>query len=361
MTNRERFVRTMHFEPVDRPPFIMAGPWPDTWERWYREGYPKGTDLAEFFGVDNFHFHNVSIDTFLIPPIEPVILEDHKDYVIRRDCFGATIKDFKDRTTMPHWLDHGVKTPEDLDALLERLEWNNGAGRIPADWDAQVRAIKASGLGCRVQIGSYYGILRNLMGMEQLSVMLYDAPEAIKRFNAKYHAIIMRTMEIAFRDLKGEIICGSSSEDFAYKTAPLLSPAMYREFIMPHHLEAVDYCKSHGVDLFWCDSDGNIRALLPDLLKAGINIFYPMECAAGMDPIAIRREFGRNARMIGGIDKIEIAKGKAAILSEMRKKIPPLIKEGGYIPMIDHSVGTDISLENYSYYMETLKEMYGVK
>ena len=38
LTNRERFVRAMHFEPVDHPPFIMAGPWPDTWERWYREG-----------------------------------------------------------------------------------------------------------------------------------------------------------------------------------------------------------------------------------------------------------------------------------------------------------------------------------
>jgi uroporphyrinogen decarboxylase len=199
------------------------------------------------------------------------------------------------------------------------------------------------------------------MGMEQLSVMLYDAPEAIKRFNAKYHAVIMRTMERAFRDLKGEIVCGQAGEDFAYKTAPLLSPAMYREFIMPHQQEAVDYCKSRGVDLFWFDSDGNIRALLPDLLKAGINIFYPMECAAGMDPLAIRREFGRDVRMIGGIDKIELAKGKPAILQEMRRKIPPLLKEGGYVPMIDHSVGSDISLENYSYYMETLKEMYGVK
>ena len=65
--------------------------------------------------------------------------------------------------------------------------------------------------------------------------------------------------------------------------------------------------------------------------------------------------------MIGGIDKIEMAKGKAAILDEMRKKIPTLIKEGGYIPGIDHSIGSDISLENAVFYMETLKEMYGVK
>ncbi|MDD5704810.1 MAG: uroporphyrinogen decarboxylase family protein [Kiritimatiellae bacterium] len=358
MTNRERFLRTMHYEVVDRPPFIQASPWPDTWKRWYREGYPRGVEPGEFFGMDVFRWHDVNIDTFLIPPIEAAILEDHKDYVIRRDCFGATVKDFKEHTSMPQWLDYGVKTPADLDALLERLEWNDGKGRIPADWDAQVRTIKTSGLGCRVQIGSYYGNLRNLMGVERLSVMLYDAPEAIQRFNDRYHAVIMRTMEVAFQDLKGEVICGSASEDFAYKTAPLLSPAMYRKFVMPYQREATDYCKSHGVDLFWFDSDGNIRSLLPDLLEAGINIFYPMECAAGMDPVTIRQEFCRAARMIGGIDKREIARGKEAIRREMRRKIPTLIEEGGYIPMIDHSVGSDISLANYRCYVDTLKELY---
>lgn len=359
MTNRERFVRTMHFEPVDHPPFFMASLWPDTWERWYREGYPQGAAPAEYFGYEEFHYHSVGIDTFLIPPIVPAILEDHGEFVIRRDCFGATIKDFKDHTSMPQWLDYGIKEPADLEPLMERLEWNNGAGRMPADWDARVKTIKESGLGCQVSIGSYYGILRSLMGVERMSTMLYDAPETIQRYNARYHDLIMRVLERAFRDLKGEIICGSGGEDFAYKTAPLLSPDMYREFIMPHHRATVDYCKSQGVDLFWFDSDGNYLSLMPDLLKAGINIFWPMECAAGMDPLTVRRRFGRAARMIGGIDKMEVAKGKEAIRREMSRKIPPLIEEGGYIPAIDHSVGADISLENYRCYVETLKEMYG--
>jgi hypothetical protein len=356
MTNRERFLRTMHYESVDRPPIWTDGPWPDTFERWYAEGYPKGVELEAFLGVDAHHYHGAAIDTFLIPPIEPTVLEDHGDYIIRRDCFGATIKDFKDHTTMPQWLDYLVKTPRDLEALTERLEWNGGRGRVPADWDAQVHKIKASGLGAVAAGGSYYGILRNLMGMERLSLMYYDAPEVIKRYSDTYFNIIMRTLERAFADLPGEIIYVGFNEDFAYRNAPLLSPAMFREFIMPYYQEVTAFARSRGVDLFWLDSDGNIRALLPDLLAAGINIFYPMECAAGMDPLAIRRDFGRAVRMIGGIDKRALAAGKDAIVKEVRTKVPPLIAEGGYIPRVDHSVGTDISLENYLFYFKQLRE-----
>ena len=42
------------------------------------------------------------------------------------------------------------------------------------------------------------------------------------------------------------------------------------------------------------------------------------------------------------------------------KKVPQLIEEGGYIPYIDHSVSSDISLENFRYYIEQLKSIYGV-
>ena len=65
--------------------------------------------------------------------------------------------------------------------------------------------------------------------------------------------------------------------------------------------------------------------------------------------------------MVGGIDKREVAKGKEAIKQEVMKKVPKLIEEGGYIPKIDHSVCSDISLENYSYFTNLLKEVYGMK
>ena len=64
--------------------------------------------------------------------------------------------------------------------------------------------------------------------------------------------------------------------------------------------------------------------------------------------------------MVGGIDKRTLAKGKEAIKEEVMRKIK-VIEEGGYIPRIDHSVSSDISLKNYSYYIKLMKEIYGEK
>jgi len=106
MTNRERFLRTMHFEPVDHPPFFMDGVWEDTWELWYQQGYPKGTDLADYCKVDPLKIAGVNIDTFLIPPIEPTVIEEDDQMIIKTDCYGAKIRTFKKHTTMPEWLEY---------------------------------------------------------------------------------------------------------------------------------------------------------------------------------------------------------------------------------------------------------------
>ena len=357
MTNRERFYNVMHYLPADRPPYLADGPWEDTYERWYEEGYPRGVELADYLGVEAFRYHGVPIDSFLIPPNEPRVLREEDDFEIRTDAYGATLKVFKDHTSMPHWVDYPVKTPRDLEPLIERLQWNGGAGRIPEDWDAQVAAWREDKLGMVASGGTYYGNLRNLMGVERLSMMFYDAPEAIRRYNDAYHEVIMRILERVFADLSGEVLYVSFGEDSAYKTAPLLSPAMYREFVMPYHQAVVELARGHGVDIFFFDSDGNLNLMLPHLLEAGINLLYPVECAADMDPLVLRATYGRELRMIGGLDKRALASGRAAIRAELERKVPPLIADGGYMPRVDHSVGTDISLENFRYYWEVLGEL----
>jgi uroporphyrinogen decarboxylase len=61
--------------------------------------------------------------------------------------------------------------------------------------------------------------------------------------------------------------------------------------------------------------------------------------------------------MMGGVDKRAVAAGKEAIKKEM-DRLFPLMCEGGYIPKIDHSISSDISWDNFRYYMETLLDMH---
>jgi hypothetical protein len=76
---------------------------------------------------------------------------------------------------------------------------------------------------------------------------------------------------------------------------------------------------------------------------------YEAESKA-MDYQELRREFGRDLRLIGGINLNVIRQGKDAIRREVAEKVPPLLAEGGYIPMLDGRVRVDIPFDNYVFY-----------
>jgi uroporphyrinogen decarboxylase len=58
--------------------------------------------------------------------------------------------------------------------------------------------------------------------------------------------------------------------------------------------------------------------------------------------------------MWGGVDKRPLARGRKDIDEEIARR-KPLIDDGGYVPMLDHSAPPDIPYENYCYYMEGLR------
>jgi uroporphyrinogen decarboxylase len=102
------------------------------------------------------------------------------------------------------------------------------------------------------------------------------------------------------------------------------------------------------------DTDGNSDALIPLLMDAGVDGIWPMERASDMDPIALRKKYGRALRLWGGVDKRELAKDLPAIDAHLLS-LAPLIEDGGFIPTIDHLAPPDIPLKNFLYYMEKKK------
>ena len=144
-----------------------------------------------------------------------------------------------------------------------------------------------------------------------------------------------------------------------YRAGPLISPAMFRAFILPRYRRIMDLVRSRGVHAIFVDSDGDVSQLIPLWLEAGINGVYPMEVAAGMDVVALRREYGRDLRMTGGIDKRVLAEGREAIDRELAAKLP-LAQEGGYIPHIDHAIPHDVPYENFAYFWEKKVALLGL-
>jgi uroporphyrinogen decarboxylase len=358
LTNRERYFRTMAYESVDCRPFLHSGPWRDTVARWEREGLPAGTDVYTHLGTPPpLRVVNVSGQMGPYPAFATRTLSEDGNIRIFIDGYGRTVRDFTDHTSMPEWLDFPVKTPDDLRRVLDdHYQVDEMDARFTSEWEATVRAASENADLLFIDGGCFYWTLRSLAGVEHASYLFHDAPELVDELFARYAAVVQEGMRRAMALTQVDLV--GFGEDIGFKTGPLISPATFRASILPHYRAAMATAHRHGVRYTWYDSDGDLRQLIPDYLDAGINGISPCEVAASMDPVALRRQFGRDLRMVGGVDKREIARGRAAIDAEL-DRLRPVIDDGGFLPAIDHSVSSDISLADFCYYTERLVGMLG--
>jgi uroporphyrinogen decarboxylase len=352
---RERFLRTLRYEETDRRPLYLAGPWAETLARWRGEGLPaEVTDVHDQLGVKELGYRmtNITPAAGPFPQFERKTVRETDTDIFYIDGYGRTVHDFKHKATIPEWVEFPVKSPADLRRYLdEHFDVDNLDARFPDDWEAKARAAESRGDIIMIDGGCYYWTLRSIAGVDGASYLLCDAPALVEELCDRYFTVVMaglrRAVEIVAIDAIG------FGEDFAFKTGPLLSPAMFRQFILPRYARTMALAHQHGIELTWHDSDGDCRALLPDMIAAGVNSTVPCEVAANMDPVALRARFGRDLRIGGGFDKRIVAQGPAAVKTEL-KRLEPVIREGGFIPGIDHSVPADVSWDHYRAYIEIM-------
>lgn len=364
MTERERFLALMEYQPLDRVPNHEVGVWQQTIDRWEAEGLNRFSFSWDWFtGCDAFDMdarEYIPVNYGMLPLYEEEIFEETERYVIFRHVNGIVTKALKDgtshgmRSSMDTYLDFPVKTPADFRELKKRFDPALGA-RYPAEWRKihlprwQAREhVLVLGVNCSTL--GFYWRAREWMGTEALSFAWYDQPALMHDMMA---FIADFTIEVSRPILEAGVAPDYVfiNEDMAGKGGPLLGPKTYRTFIYPHMRRMVDYFKANGVRYVLVDSDGNTEPLIPLLMDAGVDGIWPLERAADMNPIAIRKKYGKALRLWGAVDKRELAKGRAAIDAHLRE-LAPLIEDGGFIPTVDHLVSPDVSLDNFRYYME---------
>lgn len=361
MNNLERFKNTLNFKEVDHPPILLDGPWHDTLERWYKEGLPENLSLYDYFEIEELKWEYAGLNTGPYPPFEEKIIFEDENEIVKIDRWGRKIRDFKNSTSMPEWIEFPVKDKRDLEKIInERFDPSLINERWPKDIDEKIKKWKNEKRDYILFLdgGCYYGILRNLAGVEYSSYLFYDAPELVDELFERINIICIEGMKKILPEVEIDYL--GFGEDIAFKTSTLISPTMFKKFLFNRYKKVCEIAKKYGVNITIYDSDGNLNPFMELYFECGIDGFIPCEVAACMDPVDLRKKYGKRIRMIGGIDKREIAKGKENIKKEVYRKIK-IIEEGGYIPKIDHSVSSDISLENYKYYIKILKEIYGVK
>jgi uroporphyrinogen decarboxylase len=145
------------------------------------------------------------------------------------------------------------------------------------------------------------------------------------------------------------------SEPIGGNYGPLISPQTYEDTVLSSYEPVLDVLQKHKVKTIVLATYANARALIPSMLKWGFNCLWACEVnIEAMDYRNLRREFGRDLRLIGGIDLDALRRDKEAIRREVEEKVPPLVADGGYVPLADGRVRSDVPFDNYVYYRQLL-------
>jgi hypothetical protein len=229
MDNRERFLRTMRYEPVDRRPLHLVGAWPDTLARWRREGLPADVrDVHAYLGVESLRVLNLSGVSGVYPAVPARVVREDDAEIIHIDGYGRTVRDFKNHTSMPEWLDFPVKSADDLRRYLdEHFDVGRLDERFDAAWAARLRTARETPDAVTlIDGGCYYWTLRSIAGVEHASYLLLDALELVDELFERYWTVTMEGLKRVSAQLRIDVI--GFGEDIAFRNGPFMSPPLFR-------------------------------------------------------------------------------------------------------------------------------------
>jgi hypothetical protein len=202
---------------------------------------------------------------------------------------------------------------EDTDAYAQRLHRQLEA-RAPDAWserdEADLQAYAANHRAAQSRLGEDFFFMAGCpgstglhalmhdIGVEQFTYLLYDHPDVVSAY-LEWHTerAVTRLRHLAPDAGIEAVMLG---EDIAWKNGTLLSPQWLDEQFIPRLARIVAACHEKGIKVMF-HSDGNLEAVLPGLVDAGIDMLNPIEILAGMDPGKIHRRYP-HLILVGAVD-----------------------------------------------------------
>ena len=386
MDTRERFLKIMNFEKVDRNINWEFAYWGGALNRWYEEGLPKllgfPREIGEgetiggpglYWSEDNpwFHAHDIdkyfgfdegirrpAINTWIFPQFEVQIISEDERKKEMIDIDGIKKIVVKDNSSMPLWLEWPVKDRKSWEKFRDdRLNLGKYGidDRILIDKKTMINNAKkrAYPLGLIGYPAGFFGSLRFLIGDINLMLLYYDAPQLVRD--------ILKFLTDFWINFSDEILGWFDVdvmlfwEDMAGKNGSLISPRTFREFMTPCYKRIIDHLKKRGITNFMVDTDGKVDELVPLFLECGITCVYPFERQAGNDLLEFRKKYPK-MQMMGGFDKNVLAQSREQIDKELNI-VSEVLRYGGYILMADHLIPPNVPFENFKYYRNKIKQI----
>jgi hypothetical protein len=320
MNIHERFRKTMQYGHPDRIPYFENEIRREVINRWCKEGLGSATELRRLYPTDAY------------TEIEPDLYPSHP--IPEESAGPAMLKKLKKRLNF----DSALRLP---------LNWIKLKKQLSANQEIQILVVH-QGLFLSLGVESWRGFDRLMDRIRDQRNFIISWMEIYGDFAAKLADKILSAVKVD---------AALFNEPIGGLNGPLLSPAMYKELALDNYQPVLRILARHGVPVTIFRTYANARLLLPQVLAAGFNCLWAYETnCREMEYPELRREFGRDLRLIGGIDTDALRQDRDAIRREIEEKVPALLADGGYIPTADGRIREDVSFQNYQYYRKLMQK-----
>jgi hypothetical protein len=305
----------------DRVPYFHEGMEEDVIQEWRKQGLPSRADLYEMFSYDPRE------------EIEP---------------------DLEPHLGLRSW----PSSMSELDKLQRALNPNEHA-RLPRRWNNLVHGWRTRDYPLFLRVHRGFFLSMGVYSWKRFKEVMYLTlrdPQFVReamRIQGDFSALIA---ERALKEV--ELDAAVFVEPIAENHGPLISPKMYEDLVLKSYEPVLAVLRRYRVETIIFLTFANTRLFIPSILKCGFNCLWACEVSQkDMDYRDLRREFGRDLRLIGGIDLDVLRLDQETIKREVYEKVPPLLSDGGFVPLADGRVRKDIPLENYLYYRRLFEEV----
>lgn len=360
MTDRERFNNQMHYKPIDRCFNMEFGYWKENFQLWdlfVDNGVTSNSEADIFFNFDRIHV--VSGNTFIHPGFEQKVIEETGDKKIIQNYLGMIAEVPKDgHDTIPHFVKSAITTPDDWKRIKEERFDVNHPDRV-LNVDSLVKDHPPSReypLG--VYCGSMIGHVRDMLTFEGLAYACFDYPDMVEDMVETCCVLVEHFLDQVLGKIDFDYASGW--EDICFKNGPIVSVDFFNSVVVPRYKRISKRLHAHGIDLWYTDCDGDVRPILKGFMEGGINCLFPFEVNGCAHPGELLDEYGRDLRIMGGVNKIELGKGPKEIKAYLETLVP-YVERGGYIPFCDHRCPPNVSTKNYLYYLDLKEKMFGMR
>ncbi|MFW6061949.1 MAG: uroporphyrinogen decarboxylase family protein [Planctomycetota bacterium] len=358
MTARERFNRQIRHQSVDRCFNMEFGYWRENFRAWPMfadSGITSNPEADRFFSFDPFG--KVSGNVWIHPGFSEQVVEETAEKKVVRNREGLLAEVPKDsHSTIPHFVGATVRTPADWQqAKAEHFRLDDPARQVDVEAIRQQHPPERD-YPLAVDCGSMIGKIRDMLTFEGLAYASFDYPDMVEDMVETCCQLVEQFLEQVLGKIDFDVASGW--EDICFRSGPLVTLDFFENVVVPRYRRIGKKLRAAGIDVWYTDCDGDIRPLIPSFLSAGVNCMFPFEVHCAGHPGEVLDAYGPELRILGGVDKRVLARSQAEIRKYLQSLVP-YVEQGGFIPHVDHRCPPDVPQENYLYYLNTKRELFG--